>query len=123
MTLAIFSHGQDNQQTYSGIASNTFEINKGSDGSQSVAIPSWIKNNAGWWSKGEIGDSDFVQGIQYLIQNKIMKIPATQAGSGTGQTIPSWIKTNAGWWAEGKITDNDFVQGIQWLIVNGIMKV
>jgi len=123
MSLAIFSHGQDNQQTYSGIASNTFEINKGSDGSQSVTIPSWIKNNAGWWSKDQIGDSDFVLGIQYLIQNKIMKIPAIQAGSGTGQTIPSWIKTNAGWWAEGKITDNDFVQGIQWLIVNGIMKV
>ncbi len=31
-------------------------------------IPEWIKNNAGWWSEGLIGDSDFVSGIQYLIK-------------------------------------------------------
>ena len=37
-------------------------------------IPKWIKNNAGWWSNGQIGDSDFVSGIQYLITNGILKI-------------------------------------------------
>jgi hypothetical protein len=38
-------------------------------------IPSWIKNNAGWWADGSIDDSSFVQGIQFLIQEGIMKIP------------------------------------------------
>jgi hypothetical protein len=39
-----------------------------------TAIPEWIKNNAGWWAEGAIGDSDFVQGIQFLIKEGIMKI-------------------------------------------------
>jgi hypothetical protein len=38
-------------------------------------IPDWIKNNAGWWADGSIDDSSFVQGIQFLIKEGIMKIP------------------------------------------------
>ncbi len=87
-------------------------------------IPEWIKNNAGWWANDQIGDSDFVQGIQYLIKNGIMKIPSTTPGLGTGSNeIPAWIKNNAGWWSKGQISDNDFVQGIQYLIKNGIIKL
>ena len=86
-------------------------------------IPSWIKNNAGWWANGQIGDSDFVSGIQWLINNGIMKIPPTLPGSGGTDQIPNWIKNNAGWWANGQIGDSDFVSGIQWLIENGIMKI
>ena len=39
-----------------------------------VEIPSWVKNNAGWWSEGLLGDDDFVAGIQYLISNGILVI-------------------------------------------------
>ena len=38
------------------------------------AIPSWIKNNAGWWATDQIDDSAFVQGIQYLIQEGIIVV-------------------------------------------------
>jgi len=87
-------------------------------------IPSWIKNNAGWWADGSIDDNSFVQGIQFLIKEGIMKIPQTAQGSGSGSNqIPSWIKNNAGWWADGSIDDNSFVQGIQFLIKEGIMKI
>ena len=41
---------------------------------QSDTIPSWIKNNAGWWSDGSIPDNAFVSGLQWLISNGIMKI-------------------------------------------------
>ena len=37
-------------------------------------IPSWIKNNAGWWSNGQIDDTAFIQGIQYMITNGILQI-------------------------------------------------
>jgi hypothetical protein len=95
------------------------------DGSIPVAkIPSWIKNNAGWWADGTIDDQSFVQGIQFLIKEKIMKIPKTTQGTGgSSNEIPSWIKNNAGWWADGTIDDQSFVQGIQFLIKEGIMKV
>ena len=87
-------------------------------------IPSWIKNNAGWWAEDSIGDSDFVQGIQWLITNGIMKIPPTSQGSsGSTNEIPAWIKNNAGWWADGSIDDDSFVQGIQFLIKEGIMTI
>ena len=37
-------------------------------------VPGWIKNNAGWWADGQIDDSAFVSGLQWLISNGIMKI-------------------------------------------------
>ncbi len=87
-------------------------------------IPSWIKNNAGWWADGSIDDNSFVQGIQFLIKEGIMKIPPTTQGTGSSSNaIPDWIKNNAGWWADGSIDDNSFVQGIQFLIKEGIMKI
>ena len=89
-----------------------------------TAIPEWIKNNAAWWADGQIDDNSFVQGIQYLIKEGIMKIPPTTQGTGSGgNEIPEWIKTNAAWWADGQIDDETFVQGVQYLIKEGIMKL
>jgi len=28
-------------------------------------IPSWVKNNAGWWAENKINDNDFISGIEY----------------------------------------------------------
>jgi hypothetical protein len=39
-----------------------------------IKIPSWIKNNAGWWSQDLIADTEFVSGIQYLISNGIIQV-------------------------------------------------
>lgn len=86
-------------------------------------IPLWVKNNAKWWSKGQIGDSDFVKGIQYLIEQQIIQLPPTSASSNTQSQIPAWIKNNAGWWANGTIRDEDFVKGIQYLIQVNIIHV
>ena len=38
------------------------------------AVPSWIKNNAGWWADDKIDDFTFAQGIGFLIKNKIIQI-------------------------------------------------
>ena len=37
-------------------------------------IPAWIKNNAAWWSQGQIDDASFVSGIKYMIENGIMDV-------------------------------------------------
>lgn len=88
-----------------------------------IDIPDWVRNNAGWWADDQIGDSDFVSGIQYLISQGIMSIPETQSGQSTGEAIPDWVKNNAGWWAQGQIGDSDFVSGIQYLISKGIITI
>jgi len=86
-------------------------------------IPSWIKNNAGWWSGNKINDNDFISGIEYLIENKIIKVSTYVNKENFTDVIPSWIKNNAEWWSSGKISDNDFLTGIEYLIENGIIKV
>ena len=86
-------------------------------------IPSWIKNNAGWWANGQISDSDFISGIQYMIQKHIIIIQnLPKSGELNGQSVPVWVKNNAGLWAENKISDNDFVKGIEFLVQQGIIK-
>ena len=88
-----------------------------------VTIPSWIRNNAKWWSEGSIGDKDFASGIQYLIEQKIIVIPTTSVGSEPAQSIPQWVKNNAKWWSDGQISDGDFVLGLQYLIKIGVIRV
>ena len=87
-------------------------------------IPAWIKNNAGWWADGQIDDSSFVSGIQWLISNDVMTIPPTEQGTSYGSNvIPAWIKNNAGWWADDKISEVEFISAIQFLIKNGIIMI
>ncbi|MFB5617917.1 MAG: hypothetical protein ACE5Q4_04585, partial [Nitrosopumilus sp.] len=90
---------------------------------QSQTIPIWIKNNAAWWSEQQIGDSDFVEGIEYLIKNGIINVPGVQVGETSTSEIPDWIKNNAAWWAESLITDDDFIQAMQWLVANGVIQI
>jgi len=41
---------------------------------QKQMVPEWIRNNAAWWSENQIGDTDFLKGIEYLIENNIILI-------------------------------------------------
>jgi len=88
-------------------------------------VPDWIKNNARWWAEGQIGDSDFVNGIQFMIKEKIINIPnlPEQASETAEEKVPDWIRNNAGWWANGLISEDDFVNGIKYLVEQGIIRV
>ena len=37
-------------------------------------VTDWIKNNAGWWAEGTIDDKTFLDGIEFLIENKIINV-------------------------------------------------
>jgi hypothetical protein len=127
--IQVLGTGLDYNPKYAGIGSGIIEIGpSSSETTQSVPektpIPGWIKNNAEWWAAGQIDDNSFVQGIQFLIKEDVLKIPPTTQGSDSGSNdIPEWIKNNAGWWAEGAIDDDSFIQGIQFLIKEGIMRI
>ena len=86
-------------------------------------IPSWIKNNAGWWSADEISDDDFISGVEYMIKNRIIDINSKNKKENSLDVIPSWIKNNAGWWSAGQIPDTDFLSGITYLVENNIIIV
>jgi len=90
---------------------------------EEISLPDWIRNNALWWSQEQIDDDSFIQGIEYLIKNKIILIPQTQQETSKSQEIPSWIRNNAEWWADGQIDDETFVQGLEFLIKKGIIRV
>jgi len=92
--------------------------------SVSLEIPDWIKNNAGWWAEDQITDSDFTSGIEFMIKEKIIRIPELPESESTiEKKVPDWIKNNAGWWAQDLISDEDFVNGIEYLVKNGIILV
>jgi hypothetical protein len=86
-------------------------------------VPGWIKNNAGWWADGTIDDGSFVSGIEWLVSNGIIEVPATAVSGTAESTIPGWVKNTAGWWAGDQISDDDFVNAIQHLIKVGIMSI
>ena len=88
---------------------------------QTVPIPSWVKNNAKWWSAGTIDDSTFAQGIQYMVQQKIVKIPTTHSQASVGVKIPQWVRNDASYWSSNQIDDSTFIGAIQYLVQSGIV--
>ena len=86
-------------------------------------VPAWVKNNAGWWADGAITESEFISGIEFLINDGIINVPPTAVSSETSNGVPAWVKNNAGWWADGTITDGEFVNGIQHLMSIGIINL
>ncbi|MEX2348552.1 MAG: hypothetical protein WD531_02535, partial [Nitrosopumilaceae archaeon] len=89
-----------------------------------INIPGWIKDSAGWWSSDQITDKDFASGIQFMIKEGIIQIPIEESSSEKTQIeIPLWVKNTAKWWSEGSIGDKDFAAGIQYLVKVGIIQI
>ncbi len=112
---------EDDSLTQSTNQSNSTSQNQSG---QTIVIPQWIRNDAKWWQQGQIDDSTFASGIQYLIKQGVIQLPPTASGqSSPGIQIPQWVKANAGLWANGQIDDSTFAAGIQYLIKIGIIAV
>ena len=59
---------------------------------QTISIPEWIRPIAKWGSEGNIEDSEFNSALMYLIENKIIQIPAVNKISQSNEKIPEWVK-------------------------------
>jgi len=88
----------------------------------SQEIPSWVKLNAGSWSKGQIDESKFILGIKFMINERLLTSQHTQPNL-ESKIIPHWFRYNAGWFADGLISDSEYVSGIQYLISKGILVI
>ena len=104
-----------------------------SSAQEEIQIPNWIKNVAGWWANNEISEKEFLAGIEYLINNKIIYLFFMPCSGGAaeggfqilleGKLVPDWVKNVAGWWATDQIKDADFLNGIQYLINYDILGI
>jgi hypothetical protein len=108
-----------NQESYKLLDTN--KITSSNIGNGQTSIPSWIKQNAKFWSDGSVADDQFIQGIQYMITQGILEISHTDYGTTSISKIPAWVKNDAKYWSEGSISDNEFVKSIQYLITNHII--
>jgi len=90
-----------------------------------IQIPEFFKNVANWWSDGLVDDTEFVDGIEFLINEKIIDIPNLPKSTvgGNEDAVPDWIRQNVGWWAKDLISDEDFVSGIKYLVEHGIITI
>ena len=86
-------------------------------------IPIWIKQSGDWWSTDQIADSEFLEGIKFLIEKQVIEIPLLEMSSESEWRIPTWSKTVVGWWYEDKITDDEFLSIIKNLVEREIIVV
>ena len=84
-------------------------------------IPVWIKQSGDWWSTNQIVDSEFLEGIKFLVEKQIIEIPLLEMSPESEWKIPTWAKTTAGWWYEDKITDDEFLSLIKNLVEREII--
>ncbi|MFQ5497609.1 MAG: plastocyanin/azurin family copper-binding protein [Nitrosopumilus sp.] len=93
-------------------------------GATEPLVPDWVKNNAAWWSDGQINDSDFATGLEFLIKENVIDVPKDISSKVTSEsTIPDWLRNTAKWWSDGMLSDSEFLKGIEWMINNGVIKV
>ena len=86
-----------------------------------VPIPDWVRTDAELWTRG---DSDFVSGIEFMIQNNIImtsSIPSSEDISDAD--IPYWIRNTALWWSQGLISEDEFVNSIEFLLEEKVITV
>ena len=134
--LAVYATSQGNYRMVSTLTQNTqpgrYTINIDYQNSIistltfNVAkneIPSWFKNNADRWSSNIISDGEFTNGIEYLINEKIIKTPPTKSAVQSDKEIPQWIKHTAEWWSADLISDDEFVSALEFLVKNGIIRL
>ena len=90
----------------------------------SDGIPDWVKNTAGWWSDRQISQSEFTDGLEFLINEGIIYVPSTEpAPPGPDKIIPDWVRYTAGWWSDNLIPDSEFANAMKYLIEIGIIDV
>jgi len=44
---------------------------------QSTSVPDWVKNNALWWAEGKISEQEYLNAIQFLVDEGIIKLESS----------------------------------------------
>ena len=75
--------------------------------SNAQSVPDWVKNTAGWWATDAISETEFVNAIEFLINEEIILVVDISDISENSKNVPDWVKNTAGWWATDAISDKE----------------
>ncbi|GEM_PF-3758097 len=84
----------------------------------SKTLPAWFIDASRLWHDGKSRDSDYLYGINNLVDYQIIKSNNTSDLT----TIPSWVRYDAGLVSEGDISAHEYTKTLEYLLNNGIIK-
>ena len=90
--------------------------------SNAQGIPDWVKNTAGWWASDAISETEFVNAVEFLINEGVIQVMSTPSSTNS-ESVPDWVKNTAGWWASDAISETEFVNAISFLVNVGIISI
>jgi len=96
--------------------------NQGDIADDVPSIPVWIKKSVGFWVDDVTSDNEYVNSMQYLIEEDIIKVGNVKSAK-KSIGVPEWIKTVAGFWKDGSVTDQEYVDAMTFLIKEGIIQI
>jgi hypothetical protein len=45
---------------------------------QTESVPDWVKTTAGWWAEGKISEQEYLNSIEFLIEQQIIVVNYSQ---------------------------------------------
>jgi len=48
---------------------------------EEILIPNWVRDTALWWGEGKISDNDFINAMQWLMNEKILNVPSPDSST------------------------------------------
>jgi len=118
VVLGQGTRGLDFDDTYFGIGSALIEVGA----TQTPEIPEWIKGTTTLWTGGsDVSDDTFLNAIQFLVREGIIKVPPTEQTGDGSAGVPAWFKGSADLWATNQTSDAEFINSIQFLIREGVI--
>jgi len=86
-----------------------------------TSVPDWIKTYAQNWAMGDIPDEEFIYGLNFMLQNKIIVFSDLDDSSPVIDDLPSWFRNTAFWWSNDLISQQEFINSIKYLIQEDII--
>jgi len=87
-------------------------------------VPEWVKDSTNWWTLTKISDQDFLNSLEYMIENNIIKIPENKVFENENELkMMSWIRNNLSVWSQNASSDEEFFKSTQWLIDNKLINI
>lgn len=104
-----------------GHASATFELAD----SDSICIPTQIRQITAAWLSGAIPDGFLVDAIKKTVDPRLIDVPFdARGGDGIYQVvIPEWVKATAYWWITDEISDETMAGAFDYLLETGIISM